>query len=101
MVFDAVYVLKKSSRTNITHALLDFYDEDQELAQYCYEKVIILHPGVSSDLRLVFQADKVHFHGESTPVIVRMQHARLSQDGLEQCYQLLTTLLITSQRNLT
>jgi hypothetical protein len=34
MVFDAVYLLRKQlkERTNITHALLDFYDEDMELA---------------------------------------------------------------------
>ena len=36
MVFDAVYLIKKhhKDRTNITHALLDFYDEEYELHDY-------------------------------------------------------------------
>jgi len=45
MVFDAVYLLRKfkKERTNLTHALLDFYDEDLELAQFCQRSVVILN----------------------------------------------------------
>lgn len=46
MVFDAVYRLKRmvKDRTNITHALLDFWDEDQDLGKQAERSVILLSP---------------------------------------------------------
>ena len=46
MIFDAVYVIKKGvrERTNLTHPLLDFYDEEQELSQFCERSIIVLSP---------------------------------------------------------
>ena len=44
MVFDAVYKMRKlpKDRTNITHALVDFWDEDKDLATQCGQQVIFL-----------------------------------------------------------
>lgn len=44
MVFDAVYRVKRfgKERSNITHALLDFWDEDYELAEYSEQHVIYI-----------------------------------------------------------
>ena len=46
LVFDGVYKLRRNDKQiiNITHALLDFYDEEMELAEYCEKNVVILSP---------------------------------------------------------
>ena len=46
MVFDAVYLLRRQEkeRMNITYALLDFYVEEFDMAEFCERNVIILSP---------------------------------------------------------
>ena len=46
LVFDAVYLLKKTQKRyiNLTHALLDCYDESIELTEYCKQQVIVICP---------------------------------------------------------
>ena len=41
-----MYKLRRNDKhiINITHALLDFYDEEMELAEYCEKNVVILSP---------------------------------------------------------
>lgn len=113
MVFDAVYLLRKlpKDRTNLTHAMLDFYDEELELAQYCEKSVIVLSPdklkhGFTSiremDMRELFVIDSFHFQGAKTPLILRVMHARLRHHNcvlFDLCYQVLITLLILSKQD--
>ena len=108
MVFDAVYVLRKQNheRKNLTHALLDFWDENMELADYSTKQVVILSPDKlqsskieSMDMRELFVIDAFHFQGLKTPLIIRMMHARLRQQNcllLDMCFQTLITLLTVS-----
>lgn len=79
-------MLKKQtkSRVNLTHALLDFYDEQFELAEWCEKNVIVLSPDTlqrkraqGTDLRQVFVVDPLYYQGSKTPVILRLMHARL------------------------
>lgn len=44
LVFDAVYMLRRQNRhrPNITHTLLDFYDEQYELGEWSCKNVVIL-----------------------------------------------------------
>ena len=100
MVFDAVYRVKKTvkERANITHALLDFWDEDYELAEYCEQNLIFItadkvtHRFCSlkkMDLRELFVVDNNYYKGTKSPLIFRMLHARLRQPGcnlFETCF---------------
>lgn len=111
MVFDAVYLLRKlpKDRTNLTHALLDFYDEEMELAQFCEQSVVILspdklNPGFTQikdmDLRELFVIDSYHFQGPKTPIILRLLHARLRSQNcvlFDLCFQTLIALLVLSK----
>ena len=71
-MFDGVYILRRNDKhfINITHALLDFYDEDMELADYCVKNVVILSPDDAShtcykidtmDMRQIFMSDGFHY----------------------------------------
>ena len=100
MVFDAVYRVIKpiKERANITHALLDFWDEDYELAEYCSKHVIYLtsdrirQPFISlkkMDMRELFMVDNNYYKGDKSPLIFRMLHYRLRQQGcnlFETCF---------------
>ena len=46
MVFDAVYILnrQRNSECNLSHQLLDFWDEDRDFAAQCDQTVVILQP---------------------------------------------------------
>lgn len=68
MVFDAVYLLKKSKRRrpDVTHALLDFYDEAKALSEFSTAQVVIISAETQNgkqtemnkkDMREVFTID--------------------------------------------
>ena len=55
-----------------------------ELTDYCTEKIVILVPDKLDrttldkiDFRELFVVDSNHYHGDSTPILLRMTHARL------------------------
>ena len=89
IVFDAVYVLQrqKRERPNITHALQDFYDDSQGLAEYSSQKVVIMCPEKFNssheqqtkpfDLREFFVVDKDYYFGKYAPLIILIPHSRI------------------------
>jgi len=85
-------VLKRTKkiRPNITHALLDFYDESLALADYTLAKIIILCPETCNtyidvynvnnkpfDLREYFIIDKDYYFAAQAPIIIFLPHSRL------------------------
>jgi len=106
LVFDAVYLLKKTKRRrpDVTHALLDFYDEAKALSEFSTAQVVIISAETQNgkqtemnkkDMREIFDQD--FYAGSQAPLILRIKHARLrapSSQLFDLSYQLLISLLL-------
>ena len=96
----------KYEQVNLTHALLDCYDEAMELDDYSQKQVIVISPDkekqTKQDLREIFDVDRFHYKDHQTPLIIRMTHARLwpaCSQLFDMCFNVLIALLVLSSKH--
>ena len=114
IIFDGVYKLyanvlsKRKQAGNWSHALLDFYDEEMELEDWCERKLVCLLPECldsnENETLKPFQIDPTHFKGSVSPIILKIKHARLRNTQFcvwfEMCFQTLMSLFALSEKAL-
>ena len=110
--FDALYQIVRrphQPRTNLSHVLLDFSDEEEEdldlfacssVVMVTVDKQVLGQKFETMDLRELLDSDKEYLRGSKAPLIVRVPHARLRSptslcfDGV---FQILVCLLVSSR----